>query len=802
MTKEKPKIEAIYPLSTIQQGLLFHHLSEDEDQGFLQVQCKLEGELNSDILKKAWSIAVQQHEIMRASVHWKKVERPVIIIRPEKEIDWLFLDWTPNSEVQITKDLKNFKVARKSESGNLEKNPLSKITIIKTEADKYVFLWDCHHLLLDGWSSTIILRDAFKCYDALVNSENVELATIPSYKAYNSWLQKYDFSEALEFWNETLGSLKESSLINKSSNQLNESTKHFVSQISSEIREKLEELAKQNKITLNSVFQGIWSLLLSKYLQSTDVVFGNTVSGRSVPFSGIDIMAGMFANTLPVRAQFSEEKSIAHLFLQIQQQQQKARNFEFSTMEQIMTWAKLDFETSFFDTLFVFENFPWQTIESGNLKVKDFNSGITTTYPLTAIFKINNTIEFDLLINPEAVNEKVAEWFLNSFSKLIDQLIITDWEKETLTSITEDLEASPESKETSVEKTKNIKDETERTAYVAPDNAIELQLIEIWEQILGVYPISVTDNFFHLGGKSLTAVKLFSLIESRMGVKLQPTILLENPTIKKIAEVIGSDVNKVSWKYIVPIKTKGEKNPIFCIHAGGGHVFFYKNLADCVTSRPVYALQPTGISSKEKKHQSIEAMAKDYADEILSIQETGTLNILVYCFSTGVGVEIASYLKSKNREVNIIVADTIAEHRLLLDKSRLSIRVTAFVKRLLNNPFKALGDMIGYRIFFYLKPIHIKLFGSKEAKDTEDMRLHLVTLFNKYQWKTKADKVSLISTKKIDNRFNKAVLQSWEKVMTNKENISFQEIEAKHPVMFDFPDVENTAKAVENAMID
>lgn len=259
--------------------------------------------------------------------------------------------------------------------------------------------------------------------------------------------------------------------------------------------------------------------------------------------------------------------------------------------------------------------------------------------------------------------------------------------------------------------------------------------------------------------------------------------------------MLKNDTEITSWKYIVPIKTKGKKTPLFCIHAGGGHVFFYKPLADAIDlERPVYALQPLGIFGEDEKHQSIEEMAREYAEEVSLVQSEGTINIVVYCFSTAVGLEMASYLKSKGRETHLIVADTIAEHRLLLDKERLFIRVSAFLKRFFSNPFKALNEMIGFRIMFYLKPLKVKFFGNEAEKNTENMRLHLVKLFNGYQWKTKADKVSLVLTEKGDERYNKEIERSWKPLVNG--TIKVETCKGHHNTFFDNPDVLETAKAM------
>ena len=798
MTNKKPKIEAIYPLSTMQQGLLFHHLMEGDDEGFLIVQCNIEGKLNVPIFKKAWEAAVNRHEIMRTSVHWKKVKQPVLLVQPNKDIEWSFIDWKQKSIEQQSIDFENYKKERKKIGATLDKNPLSKITVIEKTENSYYFLWECHHLLLDGWSSTIILRDAFSYYKDLLSNSTTELQTIPSYKSYNSWLNSTPKEEASLFWKKTFSNFTSAALFKEDNNSNTIDAFSYKYKFSKKTSDDLKELAKSFRFTLNTLFQGIWSIALSKYFNRNDVTFGNTVSGRSNGFPNIDLMAGMFANVLPVRANIENTELFKEYFKQLQTQQQEARNYEYCTTDQISKWADTPKDKPLFDSLFVFENFPWEDIIAGDVTVTEFESGITTTYPITTIFKIEDTIEYNLLVNKNIVPDAIANWFLNSIPAICN--ILLNNPASTIKEIIDSVIDIP------VTKTKNITDKIDLNKkeinYVAPRNQVELTLVEIWEQLFNINYISITDSFFLLGGKSLLSVKMFALIKEKLDVTLPPTTLLESPTIKDLSKVIlnKSDKNTIEWKYLVPIKTKGTKTPLFCIHAGGGHVFFYKSLADALeVERPVYALQPVGIFGEDNKHKSIEDMAKDYADEIRVLQPKGTLNIIVYCFSTAVGLEMASYLKTVGRDTHLIVADTIAEHRLL-NKERFFIRTSAFFKRFLSNPFKALNEMVGYRILFYIKPIRIQLLGNDAEKNTENMRQHLVQLFNAYSWSKKTNNVSLILTEKLDKRYNEEIIRSWEPLING--DVAVETTNGKHSTFFENPDVIVTAKTIDKIIED
>lgn len=802
--KNKPKIQAIYALNTIQQGLLFHHLMEGDDQGFLTVQCNLEGILDIDRLKQAWSFVTARHEVMRTSVHWRNIERPMMVVRPEKDIQWSFLDWRMTPEDQQIVQFESYKKERISKGVVLDDHPLSKISLIQTGNESYYLLWECHHLLLDGWSSTIILRDAFAYYEGLCEGKNVFLPEVPALKTYETWLKSTPSEDAAQFWSKTLSGFKKATLFGEWNAQgtTKAPIKHTYT-LDNQMSKDIKTLARSYKVTLNTFFQGIWTLALARCFDTNDVTFGNTVSGRSIPFPDIDRMAGMFTNVLPVRSVIDATTSFHDLLKVIQTQQQEARNYEYCKIDEITAYAGITEDKTLFDSLFVFENFPWEDIYSGGVAIKNFQSGLTTTYPVTAIFKIESHISYELLVDTDSISQDGVSWLLTIVPSICKALL--EKKDQRIEDILERLEVVPNTLSRKRDQKKLTPKEKQELgdAYVAPRNQTELALVEIWEQLFGVNYLSIKDSFFALGGKSLLSVKMFTRIQEKLGVKMPPTTLLESPTIEALAAVINAkdDKNTVDWKFLVPIKTKGNKAPLFCIHAGGGHVFFYKGLADAIDEqRPVYALQPIGVFGEDTMHQSIQEMARDYADEICIVQPEGTINVVVYCFSTAVGLEMASYLKTKGRKAHLIVADTIAEHRLLLDKERLSIRVSAFLKRFFSNPFTALYEMIGFRIMFYIKPLKVKLFGTEAEKNTETMRLHLVSLFNAYKWNIKTDSVSLVLTEKGDERYNKEIERSWKPLVEN--NIDVRICKARHVTFFEHPDVLETAKAMDEAIVE
>ncbi|NER13684.1 hypothetical protein GWK08_09560 [Leptobacterium flavescens] len=794
-TAKKPKIEAIFPLTNMQQGLLFHYLSASHDQGFLHVQCSLKGFLNTSLLEKAWEHTIKRHQVLRTTVHWKNIEKPVQLVHPEKSMNWRYLDWKTYSKEKKEEELSKLKATDREAGTDFEQGPLLNITLIEMEKDVFCLLWPCHHLLLDGWSSNNILKDVFAYYQAFSEDKAPVLEALPSYKSYLNWTKTHDSSEAREFWEKTFSGFGQANLFDKreSKTEIKDAISDEI-QLSEEDTNKLYSLARQLKITPNSLIQGLWTLLLSRYFESEDITYGTTVSGRSANFPNIELLSGMFMNVQAVRILINGNDTVSGWLKTIQDQQQQARKHEHITMDEVMSWIDRPAALPLFDSLLIFENFPWEDSQGGELEISDFKSGLTSTYPLTLVVVPGKHTKFKLLTFSEIIKPSSVKWFLKELTTLLHALAAD----KDLT--LEGLSQKAEAPQKEVLKEKKTRSAVSSKNYVAPRNKLELQLLEVWEDLFGARSIGIHDNFFEIGGKSLLAVKMFSVIEKKINIKLAPTTLLEHPTIASIAEFISKgEQEENSWKYLVPIRAGGSKTPLFCIHAGGGHVFFYNLLPSHLDAeRPVYAVQPSGIDGREYAHTSIEEMTSDYLTEMKSIQHKGPYNIMVYCFSTAIGIEMVRQLEKLGEKANLIVIDTMAEQESLMTITRIKMRLLTLSKRMIKTPFKALGMMFTDRYNRYVKPLITTLFGNKYERDLQQLKANLVTIYKKYEWKDFNDQVSLILTEKDDPIMNREFIRSWKRLALKGVNTLYSE--GSHRTLFEEPDVKFVGERIENCI--
>lgn len=189
-------------------------------------------------------------------------------------------------------------------------------------------------------------------------------------------------------------------------------------------------------------------------------------------------------------------------------------------------------------------------------------------------------------------------------------------------------------------------------AYQAPEDGLETQLAHIWEEVLGVKPVGRDDNFFDLGGHSLLAIRLFGVIEERIGVRAPLAALFRAPTVWQLADVLRSDGNSADWSILVPIQPQGERPPFFCVHGVGGGVLGYAALARQLgVDQPFYGLQAVGIDGAEQPDTTVEAMAERYLSVLRAVQPEGPYHLGGYCFGGLVAYEMACRLVARGEAV-------------------------------------------------------------------------------------------------------------------------------------------------------
>jgi amino acid adenylation domain-containing protein len=386
-------IEAIYPLSPMQQGMLFHTLYQPESRiYFEQFRFTIHGDLNKSAFEQAWQQVVQRHAALRSLFVWKNRKQPVQVVRKQVNLTWINRDLCLLSTEEQQKQIICFLNIDKEQSFELDKAPLMRFVLFRLADETYHFVWSFHHILLDGWSWPILFKEIFAFYESITNNQQLYLAPSRSYRDYINWLQQQDLSSAEEFWRRTLEGFTASTplVVEQGGGQIAHQQTSYIrhQHLSAEATATLKSFAQQHHLTLSTLIQAAWALLLSRYSGESDVVFGATVSGRPHNLSGVESMVGLFINTLPVRVKIPETTDLLPWLVQLQQEHIEREQYSYTSLVDIQGVSEIPRNQPLFETIVVFENYPVNlTLQAlpGNLKIADRQALGETNYPLTVV---------------------------------------------------------------------------------------------------------------------------------------------------------------------------------------------------------------------------------------------------------------------------------------------------------------------------------------------------------------------------------------------------------------------------------
>src|SRR6266850_834097 len=301
------RIESIYPLSPVQKGMLFHTLYAPESGVYVeQLTCILRGDLDATELGRAWQRVVNRHPVLRTAFVWEGVNEPVQIVHPRLELPIERLDWSALPPEDQERRLETYLETDRRRSFPLARAPLMRLALIRLSAEAHRFVWTHHHLLLDGWSVPLVMKEVFDHYSALREGRELHLPRPGPYQAYVTWLKKQSLSEAEAYWRGKLTGFSAPTrlAVDRGETGMAGSREGYDEQqlkLSAATTSALNAWARTHHLTLNTLAQAAWAILLSRYSGDEDVVYGATVSGRPPDLPGVEAMVGLFINTLPVR---------------------------------------------------------------------------------------------------------------------------------------------------------------------------------------------------------------------------------------------------------------------------------------------------------------------------------------------------------------------------------------------------------------------------------------------------------------------------------------------------------------------
>ncbi|MBQ3757689.1 MAG: amino acid adenylation domain-containing protein, partial [Oscillospiraceae bacterium] len=423
------EIEAINELTAMQEGMYFHHEVHRNDGSYFE-QCAfhVKGEVRFESVKAAVNLLPQAHDVLRTFFLKLKSGEYRQVILKERQIEC--------SYEKTGKALEELRQADIRRGFDLRKDSLLRLKVVETAEKEYVFIWSFHHIIMDGWCINIILEEFLRYYNALLHGKDERelrkeirdrLAAQPGYGAFLRLDAKRDQEEALRYWKEALEDYENTAEI-PALPKLWKSTGAAIKEteltLSEEQTALLQKRANEAEVTVNTVLETAWGIVLQQYNRTQDAVFGKVVSGRNVAIPGAENIVGLFINTIPCRVQTEAGESVEKLLQSVQNNANRAGEYDYAPLAEIQARSRMG--RDLIQTLFVFENyyFDRSAVENGmdGAKIELLKTKEQTNYAITVSVSMQKQISLSILYDPQKYSAEKINEVLTHYALALEEI--------------------------------------------------------------------------------------------------------------------------------------------------------------------------------------------------------------------------------------------------------------------------------------------------------------------------------------------------------------------------------------------
>jgi amino acid adenylation domain-containing protein/non-ribosomal peptide synthase protein (TIGR01720 family) len=530
---EQPEIEDIYPLSPMQ--TLFFSANQGSAQAALdQWHCTLHGDLNLDAFQRAWNETIRRHTVLRSTVLSAGLREPVQAVHRDVRPPWTAEDWRDIPAEQQRTGWDALLKQDRAEALDLTQAPALRFKLARLNDTTWRFLWSVPSMLMDGWSWPLVFRDASRLYEAYAGNVAPQLEPPRPYRDYLEWLGKQSPVESAEFWREYLaGFRKPTALISEPAVDTGgERRQEQVIQVSAQATNALQTAARRLQVTLNTLVQGVWSLLLSRQSGETDVVVGAAFSGRPTDLAGAESIVGPFTNNLPVRVDVNENETGGEFFRKLHSRVLALNAFQFTPLMEIQRSSEVPWRYRLFDSLIVFQNYLVDDSArrlNEKVQIDDFVGPIHTNYPVLLLAEPGEQLRLTLIYDRKSVSAATIERWRRDLEILLE-LAPVFFDKRV-----REMHALLSPRPVAIAETRPSPAEMQTQNFVPPQTEMEKNIASVWQKMFGLEQVNVETNFFEFGGHSLLLVQMHSLLREKLNSEFPIVALFEHPTVRALA---------------------------------------------------------------------------------------------------------------------------------------------------------------------------------------------------------------------------------------------------------------------------
>uniref|UniRef100_UPI001141ED0F condensation domain-containing protein n=1 Tax=Lacrimispora amygdalina TaxID=253257 RepID=UPI001141ED0F len=431
MESSKHNIRDIYSLTPMQTGMLYHFLREkDSNAYFEQAVITLKGSVDKDAFERAFGQVILRHDILRTAFIYEKVDKPVQVVLKDRTSKMDYKDISLLSEGQKKSYLEECMAGDRKKGFDLTYEPLVRIMLIKVSEETYHLIWSFHHIIMDGWCLPIVFKELLESYKAFRKGSSPQLGRVYPYSQYIQWLENRDDQEASDYWDQYLMEYEQTEQLSRM--KVTTAGRGYLQEeydftINEEMKARLEKTARDNAATLSTVMQTVWGILLQRYSNTRDVVFGSVVSGRPAEVEGVERMVGLFINTIPVRVRSEKGESFSSLIARQQRAALESEKHSYYPLAEIQ--SRISCKGELVQSLMAFENYPMEDAVKGddngrdNITVLSAKVSEQTNFDLNIIIMPGKDLRIKFRYNSLAYNKSFLARMAEQMKTIISEIV-------------------------------------------------------------------------------------------------------------------------------------------------------------------------------------------------------------------------------------------------------------------------------------------------------------------------------------------------------------------------------------------
>lgn len=631
----------------MQSNFLWHSISQSETGNTVQLTCILQGVIDKPLLQTAWAHVVNSHQSLRSTVHWENVPAPVQVIHKAVDTNIKFIDTT------LYADVDQYVVDDRKHSIDLTRPVTSRLAVYENHPTSIHVIWSMSHVLIDGWSASIVINDWLKTYSALLRGESLTVPRKLLWSDYARWHTRQDGDESLAYWRDYLNKPSLSALKPSERKEALSSVESVLGTVEAELdypaSKRLQTALQVAGISTGTVLQAGFATLIRSLTGTESVVFGTTVSGRHADLPAIDERVGMMINMIPLAMDLGRDETTGQCLTRLQKEFFAC--MPHSHVNAVDIAALHPHGSAMFNHLLVVENQP-AAASTPEVSVSEYKSAMISASDMTLIAIPAENLGFSLIyketLYPDQIEQDLMDILLEFLRKLPDYL------NKPLHQLLSDL--SVNGLDTAYDPARETVSRSQGHTSKEPvdDNVREVTLLEyklkrIWCDLLNLENVASDTSFFDSGGTSLQAVMLFERIESSLGIKLPPTTLFSYPSISELARLMENQPPAAAWSGVVGIHQSGAKTPLFIPYEQADMLMYQSLVVQLGHEQPVYGLNVAqgDYPSEEELQAMVQKILKIHPDGPYQLGGVSGAGIIAW--------DLAQRLTTSGHKVELLV---------------------------------------------------------------------------------------------------------------------------------------------------